>query len=221
MALANVALTDTFDVWRVRTNQIIISLDQTGTATAAAFAMANADNTYATAAFAKANSANYFAFLVNTNTVSAFTHANGAFTQANGAFIQANGAFAQANIAVANVNYVNTAMQASFAKANSANYYAYLVDANVTASFAKANTANLAAGAAFDKANNAGGGYYKGNNGDKGLASNKGDIFRINIANVTQNLYFSAFENAYATGPLYLDPSVSITINTNARVVIL
>ena len=88
-------------------------------------------------------------------------------------------------------------------------------------SFAKANSANLAAGAAFDKANVAGGGYYKGNNGDKGLASNKGDIFRVNTANVTQNLYFSANENAFATGPLYLDPSVSITVNTGARVVIL
>ena len=214
MALANVALTDTFDVWRVRTNQIIISLDQTSIATTAAFALANADNTYVTAAFAKANSANYLAFLVNSNTVAAYTQANGAFiqanaafvqangafTQANGAFIQANAAFAQANIAVANVNYVNTAMQSSFAKANSA---------------------NLAAGAAFDKANVAGGGYYKGNNGDKGLASNKGDIFRVNTANVTQNLYFSANENAFATGPLYLDPSVSITVNTGARVVIL
>lgn len=217
MALANVALTDTFDVWRVRTNQIIISLDQTSIATTAAFALANADNTYVTAAFAKANSANYLAFLVNSNTVAAYTQANGAFIQANGAFVQANAAY----IAVANVNYVNTAMQASFAKANSANYYAYLVDANVTASFAKANSANLAAGAAFDKANVAGGGYYKGNNGDKGLNSNKGDIFRVNTANVTQNLYFSANENAFATGPLYLDPSVSITVNTGARVVIL
>jgi hypothetical protein len=28
MALANVALTDTLDTWRIRTNQIIINLDQ-------------------------------------------------------------------------------------------------------------------------------------------------------------------------------------------------
>jgi len=28
MALANVALTDTFDQWRTRTNQIIVNLDQ-------------------------------------------------------------------------------------------------------------------------------------------------------------------------------------------------
>lgn len=28
MALANVALTDTFDQWRTRTNQIVINLDQ-------------------------------------------------------------------------------------------------------------------------------------------------------------------------------------------------
>jgi hypothetical protein len=28
MALANVAITDTFDQWRIRTNQIIVNLDQ-------------------------------------------------------------------------------------------------------------------------------------------------------------------------------------------------
>jgi len=148
MALANVALTDTFDVWRVRTNQIIISLDQTSIATTAAFALANADNTYATAAFAKANSANYFAFLVNTNTVSAFTHANGAF-------IQANAAFAQANIAVANVNYVNTAMQTSFAKANSANIAAGAAFDKANGAFTHANGAFTQANGAFTQANGA------------------------------------------------------------------
>ena len=55
MALANVALTDTFDTWRVRTNQIIIALDQANTASYSGI------NT-STQGFVKANSANVLAY---------------------------------------------------------------------------------------------------------------------------------------------------------------
>lgn len=68
MPLANVALTDTFDTWRVRTNQIITNLDQANTVITTV-----SGNT--AASFDKANSANLLAFNISiganarTNTV--------------------------------------------------------------------------------------------------------------------------------------------------------
>lgn len=55
MPLANVALTDSFDTWRIRTNQIIISLDQTNT-----YAYGVESKSYPI--FDKANAANLLAF---------------------------------------------------------------------------------------------------------------------------------------------------------------
>lgn len=92
MALANVALTNTFDEWRLRTNQIIAALDQ------------NDSITYL--GFDKANSANYFTFLVNANTTAAFDKANSGNIIASAAFDRAN--------------TVNTAVIAAFTKANNA-----------------------------------------------------------------------------------------------------
>lgn len=112
MSLANVNITDTFDVWRVRTNQIIIALDENQVITNAAFEKANTGGTISYAAYDKANAANYFAYLVNANTVAAFDKAN---TGGSVSF-------------------------AAFDKANSANYFAYLVQQNAAAAFAKANS---------------------------------------------------------------------------------
>ena len=57
MALANVSLADTFDTWRVRTNQLIILADQNGVFANLGFNQANAAYLVANAAFAKANNA--------------------------------------------------------------------------------------------------------------------------------------------------------------------
>ena len=192
MALANVALTDTFDVWRTRTNQIIIALSQDETILNAAFTAANtgAVTAYnqANAAFAKANSANYFSYLVNANTTAAFLAANTALAGGG-----ANAAFDRANVAIANVNYVNSYAQ----------------------------SVNTIAVAAFDKANNAGGGFYRGNNGEVGSVSGKNDIFRVNVNYINGNIYFNAGENASATGPLSVNVGFILQINTDARVVII
>lgn len=80
MPLANVALTNTFDEWRLRTNQIIAALDQ------------NDSITYL--GFDKANSANYFTFLVNANATAAFVQANTVNTAVIAAFTKANNALA-------------------------------------------------------------------------------------------------------------------------------
>lgn len=59
MALANVALTDTFDVWRIRTNQVITNLGQVETSGIGSYNKANAANVIASSAFNKANSTTY------------------------------------------------------------------------------------------------------------------------------------------------------------------
>ena len=60
MALANVALTDTFDVWRIRTNQLVTEVNVLDIVVPAAFNQANAApgiaNTYATAIGISGNS---------------------------------------------------------------------------------------------------------------------------------------------------------------------
>ena len=60
MALANVALTDTFDVWRIRTNQLVTEVNVLDIVVPAAFNQANAApgiaNTYATAVGISGNS---------------------------------------------------------------------------------------------------------------------------------------------------------------------
>jgi len=149
MAIANVALSDTFDTWRIRTNEIAIVVNENDTALDASFLKGNTAHLVANTAYDKANSANYYTYLVDANTTAAFE---------------------TANIAIANVNYVNTFAQLlaldsnnatvliavpGYNKANSANYYAYLVDGNTQAAFLQSNTAYTVANNAYDKANSA------------------------------------------------------------------
>ena len=70
-------------------------------------------------------------------------------------------------------------------------------------------------------ANTGGSGYYRGNNGDKGAVSYKGDLFRINANTLTSNIGFDNGENAMTTGPITIDANRYLTINTGARVVII
>ena len=64
------------------------------------------------------------------------------------------------------------------------------------------------------------GGYYKGSNGTIGNANNAQNIFRINSANLTQNVTISSGENALAAGPISLANGVVLTISTGGRVAI-
>lgn len=83
MAIANVALTDTFDVWRIRTNQIIVSIDGVEVRTNAAFTQANTARTTANAGY---------------------TTANAGYTTANAAFVTANAANSTASSALQNTS---------------------------------------------------------------------------------------------------------------------
>lgn len=249
MPLTPVSLTDTFDVWRVRTNQVITLVEDANAGVVFA-------NTVAKTAYDKANTANYLAFLVNANTVAAFDKANGVGTGANSYLLSviagantAVGAGANA-FASATISGANTAVGAganayalstvsgvgaganAYATSAAAGANAYMIavqngsNTYLLATLAGANTAvgagaNSVGIAAFAKANTAGGGFYRGNNGDIGSVSGKNDIFRVNNNYINQNTYFSAGENASATGPLSVNVGFVLQINTDARVVII
>lgn len=83
MALANVALTDTFDTWRIRTNQLCSLYDQTNNSVTTATTLSGFSYTQANLAFTQANNAYAFANVVSGNARAAFIQANAAYTRAN------------------------------------------------------------------------------------------------------------------------------------------
>lgn len=124
--LANVALTNTFDEWRVRTNQLVVKTNDMELVSANAFTTANAAVTNAAAAFGRVNTvytiANTAYDKANSANVLAFNTGAGAnafllavIAGANTAVGTAANAFASATIAGANVITL-----AAFAKANAA-----------------------------------------------------------------------------------------------------
>ena len=151
MPLANVALTDTFDIWRIRTNQLIYLAE--GANDGVSFA-----NTVAQKALDKANSANLLA--LSTGIISnAFTSAT--IAGANTVVGTGANAFSSATIAGANAYLISIIAGANTAVGTGANAFtsATIAGANahtntlIAASFGQANTANIRAVAAFEKAN--------------------------------------------------------------------
>ena len=64
----------------------------------------------------------------------------------------------------------------------------------------------------------AGGGLFKGENGEVG--SSAGDIFRINEQTLNTNVTIDADENASATGPLAIASGVTLTVTTGGNLAI-
>ena len=127
-ALANVALTDTFDTWRIRTNQVIVK--------------GNDEELKLTDAYDKANAANVLAFQTGIG-ANAFTSAT----------IAGANAFTSATIAGANTAVgagANAFTSATIAGANTA--VGTGANAFSSSTIAGANTISIAA---FNKANNA------------------------------------------------------------------
>jgi hypothetical protein len=157
MSLANIALTNTFNEWRIRTNQLITEVNDINANNIATFVSNNAGLRITTSPIRKGNI--YFQLNVSTvtsdtasfNLASALSvnlvsnNATFANTVATTAFNQANAAnslaFAIGGALVTN----NVATSASFDKANAANLLAFT--ANVTA-----NYANVLARTAFELA---------------------------------------------------------------------
>jgi hypothetical protein len=69
-------------------------------------------------------------------------------------------------------------------------------------------------------AGTAAGGYFKGNNGDRGSTfSGKDDIFRVNNATLSQSVTIATTDNASAAGPLTIGSGVNLTVNGNLTIV--
>lgn len=233
MTIANVALSDTFDLWRTRFNQTVIisNLITEGQA-----------NTTGTLSISNPN---YINGNVSLNVSNGVIRVSGNTFSSNAVPLVSNSAtltisgtgrlgtpvyfdigtlsisVLDKSIAnIASANSVNTA----YNTATSAFYAANNAHDAANAAFAVANTGNGAiyiANLAFDLANTGGSGYYRGNNGDKGVVSYKGDLFRINANTLTSNIGFDSGENAMTTGPITIDANRYLTINTGARVVII
>jgi hypothetical protein len=225
MTIANVALSDTFDVWRTRFNQTVVisNLITEGQA-----------NTTGTL---KISNPSYISGNVSLNVSNGVIRVGGNTFSSNAVPLISNSATLTISgtgrlgtpvyfdIGTLSISVLDKSI-ANIASANSVNT-AYNTAtgafAAANAAFAVANTGNGAiyiANLAFDLANTGGSGYYRGNNGDKGLASYKGDLFRINANTLTANIGFDNGENAMTTGPITIDSKRYLTINTGARVVI-
>jgi len=225
MTIANVALSDTFDVWRTRFNQTVVisNLITEGQA-----------NTTGTL---KISNPSYISGNVSLNVSNGVIRVGGNTFSSNAVPLISNSATLTISgtgrlgtpvyfdIGTLSISVLDKSI-ANIASANSVNT-AYNTAtgafAAANAAFAVANTGNGAiyiANLAFDLANTGGSGYYRGNNGDKGLASYKGDLFRINANTLTANIGFDNGENAMTTGPITINANRYLTINTGARVVI-
>ena len=172
MALANIALTDTFDTWRIRTNQIIVNLDQANT-------LIYGVEAKSIAGLVKANAANVLAF--NTG-IGANTWANTVGTNAN--------EYTNIRIGSANgwSNYVGASANAratligfytnAFARTvgNASNAYADLAVLNATSGTTQFDYSNTVGGRANSWANTV------------GAASNSYTLTALSIANTYANV---------------------------------
>ena len=218
MTIANVALSDTFDLWRTRFNQtaVISNLITEGQAnTTGTLTISNPSYINGNVSLNVSNGV----IRVSGNTFSS----NAVPLISNSATLTISGTGRLGTPVYFDIGTLSVSVYdnsiANIASANSVNT-AYNT---AIAAFAVANTGNGAiyiANLAFDLANTGGSGYYRGNNGDKGVASYKGDLFRINANTLTANIGFDNGENAMTTGPITIDANRYLTINTGARVVI-
>jgi hypothetical protein len=74
-------------------------------------------------------------------------------------------------------------------------------------------------GTAWGAIGGAGGGLFKGENGEVG--SSAGDIFRINEQTLNTSVTIDADENASATGPLTIASGVTLTVTSGGSLAIL
>ena len=233
MTIANVALSDTFDLWRTRFNQTVIisnlitegQANTTGTLTISNPSYINGNVSLNVSNGVIRVSGNTFSSnalpLISNSATLTISGTGRLGTPVYFDIGTLSISVLDKSIAnIASANSVNTAYNTATAAFGAAN----VAFAVANAAFAVANTGNGAiyiANLAFDMANTGGSGYYRGNNGDKGVVSYKGDLFRINANTLTANIGFDNGENAMTTGPITIDANRYLTINTGARVVII
>lgn len=125
MALANVALTDTFDIWRVRTNQLIVYSSQVDDKVNTAYELANSSYDSSNAGYVVSNSAFDKTNLVFTTVNAAFTQSNtdnvrltSAYISSNGCWDRSNGVYELININFDTTNAVYNISNAEYARVN-------------------------------------------------------------------------------------------------------
>jgi hypothetical protein len=174
--LANVALTDTFDTWRIRTNQIIVSLNTVDANSSNAYAVSIAGITTANLGYQQANvgtniaiasfnatNSNYGLSNTTSNTLNTvYGIANVAYGKANAANVLAytsgiiaSAGYDQANTAYAQANLVYGQANTAYDQANTGYNQANLVFGRVNSAYGQANTVYTVSNNAFNKANSA------------------------------------------------------------------
>ena len=202
MTIANVALSDTFDLWRTRFNQttVISNLITEGQA-----------NTTGTLTISNPS---YINGNVSLNVSNGVIRVSGNTFSSNAVPLISN----SATLTISGTGRLGTPVYFDIGTLSVSVYD------NSIANIASANSVNTAhntAIAAFDFANTVSTGYFRGNDGDKGYVTAMGDLFRINANTLTANIGFDNGENAMTTGPITIDANRYLTINTGARVVII
>ena len=227
MTLANVALTDTFDIWRTRTNQLIGVYDETNILSRSAY---NATNSFVS------STANLTANLITSNTIIMSTIYNNANTVvlanasnilfSNAAFVTTiynnantvvpqavlsnttvmNNIYNSANTIIAsnaaNIIYSNTIILTNFYNNANSLVDGYLANNNVTSILVSVNTVNSIAIASFGKANSFDNVYstIAGANGAVGTGANAFATAAATAAATASAAGANAFSSATIAG---------------------
>jgi hypothetical protein len=230
MAITPVDLTDTFDVWRTRTNQIITLSESTNTAVTAAFTKANAANVLA---FNTGIGANAFASATIAGANTAVGTGANAFTSAtiagaNAAVGAGANAFTSATIAGANTAVgagANAFASATISGANTA--VGTGANAFASATISGANTAvgtgaNTVGSAAFGQANSAQtiaiAAFTKANDSSITILSDTVDTKRF--ISFLDSSSGSASSLNVSTSSLFFNPSSRTLTSNNMNVVV-
>lgn len=193
MTVANVALTDTFDQWRTKTNQLIVYGDQTNALSAYAINASNLTFTIANNIYAYANNVANNVYVTSNASFNisniAYSQSNLAHTKSNAAYLQSNTALTQANLSWDQSNAVYTIANAVYAYSN--------ISTNL--SIYAANTSNNVYGIANSTANAA-----------NAWANSVG------IAGNSYTVSVGAAANNYANSTYYLKTGGTVTGNVAA-----
>ena len=88
----------------------------------------------------------------------------------------------------------------------------------LTSGAAAGDTLEILAFETFTTANDAGGGLFKGNNGNTGDGNiGRGDIIRVHSQTLDTDVTIDATENAIAGGPLTIDTGVTLTVTSGGN----
>lgn len=212
MALANVSLNDTFLTWLTRFNQgLFISNLVT-------------EGQLNTSGIIKITNPSLLDGGISLNVANGYIKGDGGYiSNVRSSSLSSNSIQHISNSATLTVTQTNSGRLGSTVYFDIGTLSTSVADTSI-ANIASANSVNTAHAVAIEALAglaNAGGGFFRGNNGDSGSVGNKQDIFRVHSANVTSNITFTDLERASAVGPLYVDTGQTITVQTGARLVIL